>query len=183
MSTNPMQTLTQSRASHRERLPNRRVDSRLSDQRRAEVERLLDAFDAAHAAGQAPQHDAYVTRLMQRLHDGTLRVVDHVLVLARNWFERKAPRAEVEAPFNACLAIIASWYETPVPDDLKTHIKTLSREETVAEGPANVFQMDIEHLEGPALVAAERAIARDVECGQRLLYAVRLKLYAVRQSA
>jgi hypothetical protein len=170
-----MQTLAQSRTARSERTPNRRVDSRLPAQRHAEVLRLLDVFRAAHAAGQAPQHDGYVTRLMQRMQDGTLRVVDHVLVLARNWFERKAPREEVEAPFRACLAIIASWYPVDAPLDLHA----LSRAETIAEGPANVFQMDIDTLEGPALAAAERAIARDVAAGQRLLDAVRMKLYAV----
>lgn len=144
-----MPTLLQSAVAYTQRFPNRQVDERLSGERRREVVRLLDAFRAANAASEKPQHDEYVSRLMNRIQQGTLRAVDHVLVLCRNWFERNAPRAEVEAPAYALLAIIDSWYPEPTPC-----IRELKTRETKAQGPADVVAIDLETMHGPELAAA-----------------------------
>lgn len=151
----PMQTLLQSGRTNTQRFPNRQLDVRLADARRREVVALLDAFRKANAAASPdrPQHDKYVTRLMNRIQVGSLRVVDHVLVLARNWFERNAPRAEVEAPFRLCLDIIESWYPAP-PDDMHE----LKKRETMAQGPADVAAHDIETAHGPELADAIKTL-------------------------
>jgi hypothetical protein len=169
-----MQTVSIPRALQTERRPKSRLETRLADRLRVEeARRFRETLNQANAAAELPQQDGYVKRLMQRINKGTLRIAEHLLVLVRSWFDRKTPRAIVEAPFRCALSIIASWYPAP-----STDLRELSRAETIAQGPADVFQMDIEHLEGPALAAAERAIAKDVEAGQALLDAIRLKLYA-----
>jgi hypothetical protein len=173
-----MQTLSGPSLGKTERFPNPQLDARLTGERAIEIERILDTQRASHAAAPKPQHDAYVTRLCQRREKGTLRSADHLLVEARNQFERGASQLDVEAVFDAYKTIIASWYE-PVTVEC---LKDVSKLETITQGPADVAQIDIDKAEGADLAARERRIAEHHAKSGQLLRCVRRRLYSPRST-
>ncbi len=150
-----MTTLLQSRAVRTERFPNRHVDGRMSPQRAKEAAVLYDAFRLADSSTSKPQHDGYITSLKGRLHKGTVRLFDHLLLFARNWFERGARQEAVEAVFHTALAIVRGWYGEK---DSTIELATLAKNETIAQANADVAEWDLANNPSPHVIAHAEAM-------------------------
>lgn len=151
-----MKTLTHSLVYEREKFPNRHVDGRMSPARMKEASVLYDAFRFADASTTKPQEDSYITSLKGRLQKGTVRLFDHLLLFARNWFERGARQEAVEAVFHTMLSIVRSWYKDR---DGAADLATLAKNETIAQAHADIEQWDLVHPTPLVVAEAEAALS------------------------
>lgn len=141
---------------------------------RADADALRRGFERGATAKMAPQRSGLVESLTERVRRGSVNLFFHVALFANNWIERGADQNDVEQFGHAYLAMVRRKYASGTASCLRE----LSRAETIAQGPADVVQIDIDQLEGPALIEAEKKVAADYLATGRLLDAIRAELYA-----
>jgi len=164
------QTVPRTQRSGTEQTPNR-LEARI----------LADAFRRAQRATTRPQTDSYLVNLYRRIESGRVRLLDHLLLFARNWFARGASQEAVEGLGHAYIAIVRSWYGGESTPDLAT----LVRNETAFQGSADVKQLEL-MVSNPTpqnIAEAEERLSVHALHLNALLHALRQLRYAQSRAA
>jgi hypothetical protein len=165
--------------------PDTRIAGTLSEQTtllRA-VAAVKGAFLRIATGSTKPQHDKYIENLYRRVSKKAVTLGEHELALAFNAFQRGAPLCDLEAPAWAYLTHVREWVAVRDGEPTSDDLVQLCRDETNAQGYADLEQWDLVNPTSKDLAEADDALSVHIVTLLRLRDAVRRRRYLHEQAA